>query len=355
MELFVLDKSFQTVAIIDEFESLIWTDRYRECGDFELYVSANTDILSTVQVDYYLTCKESEHMMIVEGVKIDTDVESGNHITISGRSLESILDRRIIWPQTNLTGTLSDGLQTLINNAIISPSDTSRQISNFKYITPSEDIFTSTTLDKQYTGDNLYDTICCLCEEYDFGFKITLNSSNEFEFLAYKGIDRSYEQSNRPYVIFSPGYENIINTSYTEDKSTLKNVTVVAGEDQGASRKYTTVTQSDTDVTGLNRREVFTDARDISSDTDEGTLSDTQYTSLLTSRGESSLAENIETKDFTGQVEATRMFKYKEDFLIGDIVQIVNEYGIEGQAYITEIITSQDSNGISQYPTFEML
>ena len=40
MEVLVLNTEFESVAIIDTFESLIWTDRYYEAGDFEIYTAA---------------------------------------------------------------------------------------------------------------------------------------------------------------------------------------------------------------------------------------------------------------------------------------------------------------------------
>ena len=46
-------------------------------------------------------------------------------------------------------------------------------------------------------------------------------------------------------------------------------------------------------------------------------------------------------------------YKYKEDYNLGDIVNIVNEFGISINARITEIIESQDDNGYTIEPTFE--
>ena len=49
------------------------------------------------------------------------------------------------------------------------------------------------------------------------------------------------------------------------------------------------------------------------------------------------------------------MYKYGEDFFIGDIVQIANEYGHEGRAYISELVISQNEDGVSIYPTFQTI
>ena len=124
----------------------------------------------------------------------------------------------------------------------------------------------------------------------------------------------------------------------------------IGGEGEGAARKYTTVGSG----VGLNRREAFTDARDISSDVGDGViLTNAEYTAKLQQRGKEKLIENPEVISFEGQVETTLMFKYGEDFFNGDVVQIANEYGHETKARILEIVMSEDEEGISVYPTFK--
>lgn len=352
MEVYVLNTKFESIAVVDEFESLIWTDRYNEAGDFELYLAMNKKLLEYLRQDYYLWNPDSDHVMIIEQLNITSDLESGNKLIVTGRSLESILDRRIIWGQKVLTGNLQNAVKTLITENIIAPSILDRQIDNFVFEDSDNGKILSLTIDAQYTGDNLYDVIHTLCEKNKIGFKIVLNDKNQFVFSLYIGEDRSYEQTKNPYVIFSPDFENIINSNYLESKKSLKNVTLVAGEGEGAARRTSVVGSGN----GLERRELFTDARDISSDIgNDQKLTDAEYISQLNQRGTENLAENIATTSFEGEVEATRMFKYGIDFFIGDIVQIANEYGHEGQAYISEFVMSQSQSGTSMYPTFKTI
>jgi len=351
MELLVLNTDFQSIAVIDTYESLIWTDRYNEYGDFEIYFAMDTGLLEYLKEDNYLWLKDSEHCMIIEDIKIDADTEDGNHLIVTGRSLESILERRIIWGQRIFNGDLQSAIQTMLNENIISPSITDRKISNFIFTASTDSKITGLTIDNQYTGDDLYTVIKGLCQENNIGFKIVLTDDNKFEFSLYAGADRSYDQTENPYVVFSPNFENIINSNYYSSKANLKNVTLVAGEGEGASRKTTTVGSA----SGLSRRELFTDARDISSDTDEGTLTDAEYTAQLVTKGQKDLADHTIVTAFEGEVEVTRLFKYGEDFFIGDIVQIANEYGNEGSAYISELIISRSKDEISIYPTFKTI
>ena len=349
MDLLVLNTDLDAISVVDTYESFIWTDRYRQPGDFELYMSMMLSVLQYIRQDYYIWNRDSEHVMIIEKIRIDSDVEDGNHITVTGRSLESILDRRIVWGQQVIRGNLQNGVKTLLNSCIISPSDSNRKISNFIFKESTDPAITSLTIDAQYTGDNLLTVIEKICVEHDIGFKVTLNDNKQFVFELYAGVNRSYDQTSNPYVVFSPKFENIINSNYIESKSALKTVTLIGGEGEGSARKYTTVGGG----SGLNRREIFTDARDISSDAGNGvTLTDAEYTSQLQQRGREKLSENTDVTSFEGQVETTIMFKYGEDFFNGDIVQITNEYGHETKARILEIVMSENEEGTSVYPTF---
>lgn len=352
MNLTVLNTNLDAVSIVDTYESFIWTDRYYEYGDFELYTAMRDGLLDYIKQDYYLQSRDSEHVMIIEKIQIASDVEEGNHVTITGRSLESILDRRIIWGQKTLRGSLQNGIETLLNECIITPSDSNRNISNFIFEASTDPAITGLTIEAQYTGDNLYDVIQKICEEKSIGFKVSLNDSKQFVFKLYAGTDRSYDQTAVPYVVFSPNFENIVNSNYIESKSSLKNITLIGGEGEGAARKYTTVGSG----SGLNRRELFTDARDISSDVGDGVvLTDAEYTAQLKQRGKEKLAENTDVTSFEGQVETTIMFKYGEDFFNGDVVQIANEYGHETKARILEIVMSENEEGTSVYPTFKTI
>lgn len=253
MELLVLNTDFESIAVIDTYESMIWTDRYNSYGDFEIFFAMDTQLLQYLKEDYYLWLKDSEHCMIIEDIKINADTEEGNHLIVTGRSLESILERRIIWGQRVFNGNLQNGIQTMLNECIISPSIADRKISNFVFVPSTDPKITRLKIDNQYTGDCLYDVIKGLCEENNIGFKIVLTDENKFAFSLYAGVDRSYEQTENPYVVFSPNFENIINSNYYSSRASFRNVTLVAGEGEGASRRTAIVGSA----SGLDRRELL--------------------------------------------------------------------------------------------------
>lgn len=354
MEFLVLNTKFEAVAILDVFESFIWTDRYSKCGDFEIYTSSDRQIIETLKEDFYIWTEDSEHVMIIENRKIITDVEEGNKFLVSGRSLESILDRRIVWNQILLDGYFQTQIKRLLTENVINPSDSNRKISNFIFEETDDPYILSLKVQVQYTGDNLYEAVCKLCESVSIGFKITLNNNNQFVFKLYSGVDRSYDQETNPYVVFSPSFENIIDSNYYESKAGYKNVGLVVGEGEGSARRAVVVGESTSKE--LSRRELYVDARDISSTTSNGgSISTSAYDDLLRQRGDERLNENKIIQAFDGQVESTQMYRYGEHYFMGDITQLENEYGMESKVRVTEFIRSVDKDGIDSYPTFEVI
>lgn len=356
MNILVLDTNFVAVDVVDDYESLIWVDRFNECGDFELCTVASSKTLDTFKKDYYLWIKESDHVMIIDTRTIDSDAEDGNKLIVTGDSLEYILSRRVVWKQTILTGNFQDSVKLLLDENVISPENEERKIDNFIFEYSDDPAITELTIEAQFTGDNLYDAVVSLCKVKNIGFKITLTDDNKFKFKLYAGKDRSYNQLTNPYVVFSPKFENIVNSNYLDSNANLKTVTLVAGEGEGADRRTIVVEPASGGGTGMSRRELYTDARDISSTTAEGeSVTEEEYNSQLTQRGSEDLSEHVSINSFDGHVDTNYMYKYEEDFFMGDIVQFIDEYGNESTPRVTEFIRSYTTNGFEAYPTFSAI
>ena len=358
MDLTIVNTSFSKEYIVDHYKSLIWNDRYNKCGDFELYVPATQKNFEIFQNGYYIICDISDRAMVIEDMTVTTDVESGAFLTITGRSLESILDRRIVWTQTNITKNtyITAAVWTLLNDAIVSPSISNRRISAFSSTQYADQNVSTIKLngDIQFTGDNLYDAIVKICNIYGIGFKINLDlETKRFLFKLYAGADRSYTQESLPYVEFSPNFDNLISTDYKLVTSGYKNVTLVAGEGEGVDR--TTVSIHSDDYSDLQRRELYTDARDLSTNVEDGTLTPAQYNEVLTNRGLEKLTETQVETNFDAKVDYTQPYIYGEDYFMGDIVQFQNQFGISYRVRVIESIYSESENGVEQYPTFEIL
>ena len=352
MELLVLDTDMKAVAVLDSFESLIWTERYSSYGDFEISTKATAKLLTTLKEDYYLMLLGgTDRVMVIEDRKITFDAETGSRIIIKGRSFEAVLDRRLIWVQTVLTGSLQNGVFKLLDENAITPTDTDRIIPGLIFDVSVDEAITALTIESQFTRKNLYDTIQKIAETENIGFKVTLDSNYKFVFTLYAGKDRSYTQIANPYVIFSPEFENLLNGEYTNSKTNSKTLTIVTGEGEGDAR-ITTVVGSGV---AYDRRELLTEASDVSQTVNGVLIPEAEYIDHLQQRGLERLAERVADTSFESEVDVSQTFKYEEDFFLGDIVQLVTEFGVEGRARVTEIIRSESSAGVYTYPAFAMI
>ena len=73
---------------------------------------------------------------------------------------------------------------------------------------------------------------------------------------------------------------------------------------------------------------------------------------MLKEKGTQELNKQKYTKTFEGTAEITKSFSYPEDYDIGDIVEIVNEWDISSSVLISEVVLSVGTDGISVVPTF---
>ena len=229
----VMNSQFERLAVIDEYTSLIWTTRFYTCGDFEICVDVDKKTKDLFHKGYYIMREDDDNVGIVEKIQIQKNEDNQELLIVTGRFLPAIIGRRIISQQTVVSGTVSECVNTLLENEIIDPAITARQIPEFTLGSYS----IAQTMNAQYTGANLLEKISEICKTYGIGFKVTLNDENEFVFELFEGVDHSYGQSVNPYVIFSDEYDNLLSSQYVEDYSEIATDVLVAGEGEGIDRK----------------------------------------------------------------------------------------------------------------------
>ena len=342
MELYVLQaRYFTPLAVIDTYKSLIWTKKYYTCGDFELYMPADAKLLSVLQVDNCLQRDDDDTIMIIENIEITTSTDEGDFFIITGRSLESLLARRIIWGQTNLSyQNPVEGIYKLITDNAIVPDNTARLIPGLML----GDVLSVTgPFSAQFTGANLMDTVSAICISYEIGFKITLDDNGYMVFSCYEGQEVD--------VTFSPEFDNLISSDYTYNSASYLNCGLTAGEGEGTSRRTAAVWTTAAEPEGLQRREMYIDARDVSSN--GGEIPDVTYMANLTQRGKEKLTEHDVIVGFENEIAPNMTYRYKVDYNLGDIVTLSNSYGVTTNPRITAIIESWNDEGYKVIPTFE--
>lgn len=348
MDIYVLDEKAEIIDIVDVFQSVIWTVQYYSQGDFELIVPATKKNIDLMQKDRLL-CRDKDitkdtfkNVMVIEDIKIESDWEEGDKLTVSGKSLKSIVGRRVVWKQTNLTGNLEAGIRYVLNENVIDPEEESRKIANVEL---DEVAGITDTIDAQLLGDNIAEWIESICSTHEIGWDMYVRSK-KYIFRLYKGTDRTYNQTEVPAVVFSDEYDNLLESIYTYERGDYKNAALIGGEGEGVNQRTTTIGEA----TGLQRYETYIDGSSVSSN--GAIITEEQYYKLLQDYGKEQLNEVSDTESFEGNVVSDGNYKLNQDYFLGDLVQVKNEFGIEATPRIIEIIESEDEKGTAIVPKF---
>lgn len=371
MLFYVLDSKYQTLDIIDTFTEAVWNVFFRDEGNCSIYLPAHlyaTD--PNIKAGNYLMLPNSDRYMIIEDFETKSEIDEAPIFIVNGRSLESILDRRVVWSKITFEkdGKIQDLIKQIVTENLVDPEDANRKIDGFVFEESSDEAVTSKVAANTYEihGENVLEVVRTLCSVYDLGFKVVPNGEGGFKMSLYAGLDRSYSQDVNPWVVFSPKYENLEKTSLVIKNSVRRNSALVYNEYDYSTYSSETgmtshhevyaedVSSSDTVSTGLDRREIFVQCSKSHTKDDENNTPYTreEYTSLIREEGKKELAEHQISGAFSGKIEAIRQFAFGKDFNLGDIVQVENEYGMVGRCRVAEVAFSQNSSGERTIPYF---
>lgn len=333
----IYDKELNFLGFIDDFVSLIWTRRYYEPGNFELHIPLSTNNISLVGLGHIVSKSydnEQPHECGVMEVVDIVETQSERKIVLKGRFMSSYFDRRLIQQTLNFNGPSEQAMGNCINHCTSIPLVQVKAIKGY----PEQINF-------QATMKNLLAILVKIAKTSNIGFKLIPNFKTKILlFETYKGIDKSLEQTEYNPVIFSENYDNLSNPSYSITDIDLKTKVIVGGEGEGVSRKYITIGIG----SGLELRELFVDAKDISS---EG-LNASQYEDALKQRGLEALATATTAESFEFETESVMNFKYKVNYDLGDIITVNKiSWGIKVSKRITEIQEIYENGGVKIIPT----
>ena len=105
MELYILDDTYKRIEVIDRFESLVWTERFQDIGDFELTLYSTRTVRTLFTYGTKVTINKSNRIMIVDELENKSDVDGRQILTIKGSSIEKVLKDRVISHSANTATT----------------------------------------------------------------------------------------------------------------------------------------------------------------------------------------------------------------------------------------------------------
>lgn len=354
LNLMLANNRFVYKRPIHEYISCVWRDRFYRPGDFELRMVADKDFYDAVGHDDRIVDFDGGEPMVIESKATRFDWDEGPIMEFKGRSLRSVLDRRIerrpgLIPQgTRLNNMLKD----IYQRNVYPGTSNGQQLPNIPYSSePVPDWMAAITVDEtEVHGKEILEIVNDICDQYHVGSAMFSPDYSRYPspFKLVKGTDRSISQTARQPIIFSQELDNVKSIESTIDFSAEKNMAIFYLDDQSGENKSWSYNPEIYYVynSGFDRREVF--AKYTLGRPPEGM---TWVTIPVEYTGKKAIRDHRRVDKAEAEVIETETTRYGQDFFVGDIVTVRDEFGSVKSMVIEEYIRSVDKSGESAYPT----
>lgn len=356
MDFYVTSNNFRDAVLVDDFASVIWTERYSAFGDFTLEVPEATYFRNLKAMKYFL-CSESKHVMMIEDVvkSNQTQRDDVNMVTVKGRTIDAFLKYRnskmfktsASGKPESFTGSPGEVARWVVNKYCIDPATAGAanvvprlKVSNYTAGGTREKM----AIDR---GD-IYSIVKSLCDSDELGFKIERNEEDLW-FNLYRGEDKSNPTAAN-FKVYTPDDDSLIDITTRESITGFVNNVRAIG-----AKTYVDVYAAgySASTSGLDRRTLVVEYSDIGSGKDDEATSIAEDQAELRQKAREVLANpsNKYAKLIEGDIPPASFTK--ANFKLGDVVLVRDTDGGLVKSRITEHIRSVDATGKRNIPTFE--
>lgn len=365
MDVFVVNRRYERVHVVDYYMSFIWTERYSAKGDFEMIIASTQETRTIFVVGEYIQIDESDRLMEILEVEDATDEEGRRVLTIRGYSLEYLLEQRVAfspgatqppwWWRTRRTpqSHARNLYREICYDNIRDDRNHYTQIDIDENPLPGSIPEPTEQQQFEFKPMNLYKAIQETCQGADLGFAIHAKDRKDMHLLTrplvyrvYTGKDRTSTQSANAPVVFSPDLDNLQDTKSLVSSAKEKNVALVICADM-----FMEVWRENdpTNVANRNRKVLLVNM-------DEHTeLSPERMVDLMRQRGREALANHRVLEVFDGEIDHySSRYVYGRDYGLGDLVELRNVDGQTNRMMVTEQIFASDEEGHRWFPTLTL-
>lgn len=304
------DDGLKLVGVVDDYTSFTFKRKYSDVGEWQLTVNALSDNAKLIKGFEFISNGDG-----VAGIvkKVTTSVGDKNIVTYSGIELKGIINQRIVMPpfsqsHQSYTNTAPEVvIANIIDAQLINCEVAQRQIPHIRVA--DYQILVGRTIDYNGRFSNAYDDITTIATTNNIGWYADIQPIEENEqyaeivFHIYNGLDRSINQSTNSRLILSYENDSLASTTFEANKG-IPTTVIIAGQGEGIERSIAKINDA---KSGLERNELYVDARDISDD------------ALLPQRGQEALAEYGDDANYQIIFNELLIERYKNDFDLGDI------------------------------------
>lgn len=314
----IFNRDIEFIGEVDDFTSFFYIRKWSIYGEFEIELDRKIDGIKPG--NYIMVNNDPSMSGVIEYINIKD--EESKKIIVKGFSLSFLLSSRITEPPEGkgyheFNATAEDIMIGLVNFNCVNPSNINRKIPNL-VVEKSKGRGMKIKFQTRYK--ELIKELESISLMSFLGYTIELDYINkQLVFKVLQGKDLTTNQDKNPPMIFSKEYDNVFNSEFTQSIEDYKNTVIVAGEGEEENRVVQIVYNTNI---GLDRRELFVDARDIK---DEDNLKD---------RADEKLSKYQEAIEYECEVNTNG---YKKTWDLGDLVTIQVDRSITLEKSITEV------------------
>ena len=334
------------ISEIDDYESLILTRKYHSAGTFQITININKLYTDTLAINNLVVLSPDNVGLIRHReIRIDENGSGSEALVVSGPTLSGVLKSRVTVPPGGgydvQRGPAETVMKAFVDHNAISAADEDR---NFEALILGADQARGPQVYYQTRYKNLEEELETLSMATGIGWNIGVDLAQlKWVFDVYEGADRTSGNTagNSP-VVFSTDFDNIKSQSFVESLISSSNSAYVGGQGESTDREIVEIGPA----AGLDRSEVFIDARDIGPGTEDPPPMPQEITDRLIARGQQKLSELQPVMTFESEVLSYGPFSYETDWDLGDLVTIQNtKWGVTLNARITEVTEVYEPGG----------
>lgn len=299
-ELFFLDKNLKFAsAPVEDYTSLTWSPAWLDKGSFS--VIGSRELWNIVrQGAEFVWLQGRQEIGIIENIAY-----SGGTCTVSGPFAESMIGWRILLEERHFKGIAG-------NEVIAALQDNIRGLPLIQKFENSGYSVSVETV--QERGTPLDEAFQSILRPLGMSYAVKYSGGRELTFSIVRGKDRTREQTDNSWAIFSESFENISRCTYERNRNNYRNAATAYAEYNG------TVVHETVDRSGneMMREGAFW------AEIDPEEMTESEFRTVLYQRAVEFLEEFSGEEEITGEAEGESLVPGK-DYDIGDMVEVVME------------------------------
>lgn len=286
----VYDKNLTRIGEINTVISSVWQEKYSDKGLCQLVVSDSETASKLLVPDNFIGKTGRNTLWQIKTKEKREGLLWANGFTTN----YTLLDDRV-YNGKHTSSVVADDLRTLVSGTRPAP-----------IVGLYETCGLTGSVKSEHTYPTLFKLCKDLCDSLDYGFRFVHDRTNK------KLLFDVWQGEEKPNAKFSEKFGNLANLVLQQSTAGFKNVAYVGGGGQDEERVFVVCGQ--TSAEGIDRREMFVDARDLQKEEDQ---SQEDYEAILKQRGLEKLNENNQKLSVSFDVNAA---DFGASFALGDII-----------------------------------